>query len=178
MQSTEISAACTLESSVRAFVLAPSKPVKTPSCSTQNFALRSLSRFSAFSHRGLFIGGSLGRSVTGAGGGVTRGYYADPSGTVSVATSYALATAAGASVSGGFTFGVSNYQNGGFAGYSAEGTLSAGAGLNASSTYSFNSNGYGTTLTIGFGGGISANGGGSYTTLTPVCQAGGSVLDF
>jgi len=140
--------------------------------------VRGLSSLSSFTGRGLSVGGSFGGSVTAIGGGVTTGYFGDPNGNVFRFTSYSLATAAGVSGSGGFTFGVSNFQAGGFSGLSGEGTLSAGFGPSASMTISHNSSGSGVSYTFGAGAGLSVNGVGSYTTLTPVCSKAGSVLDF
>jgi RHS repeat-associated protein len=153
---------------------------KTPPCSSINLATNSLSSLAAFSNRGLFVGGSFGLTAPTVATGITLGFYADPSGTVSrVDTrSGSIGLATGGSASGGFTFGVSNFKNGGFSGWSGETTTTAGAGLSASSTYSYNSNGYGVTLTLGPGAGLSASTGASNTTLTPVCHKGVSVLDF
>jgi hypothetical protein len=65
--------------------------------------------------------------------------------------SASIGLADGASLTGGFTFGVSNFKNGGFDGWSGETTASAGFGQSATGTWSYNSNGYGVTLTLGPG---------------------------
>lgn len=157
---------------------APSKT--TPTCSSLGTGANALSRFAAFSNSGLFVGGSFGGTLPTVAGGVTLGYYADPSGTISRVDSRSLSIglATGASVSGGFTFGVSNFKNGGFGGLSGESSLTAGFGPSATGTLSYNSNGYGVSLTLGPGAGLSASTGMSVTTLTPVCHKGVSVLGF
>lgn len=160
-------------------VLAPSNPT-TPTCSSVSTAANLLSRGAAFSHRGLFVGGSLGGTLPKIAGGVTLGFYADPTGTVyrvdSLSASGGLAD--GTSVTGGFTFGFSNFKKGGFDGWSGETSVSAGFGPSATGTWSYNSNGYGVTLTLGPGAGLSASTGVSNTSLTAVCHKGVSVLGF
>jgi hypothetical protein len=73
-----------------AFGLAPNKT--TPTCSSLGTGANALSRFAAFSNSGLFVGGSFGGTLPTVAGGVTLGYYADPSGTISRVDPKALAS--------------------------------------------------------------------------------------
>ena len=152
----------------------------TPTCDSLNTAINLYSKFAKATGAGLFFGGSIGAAGPGYAGGVSGGFYADGNGNVSIvfSRSIAIGGSAGFSFGYGLTFGTSRFRNGGFFGLSSETSVSAGLGPTATGTFSQNSNGFGTTLTVGPGAGLSASTGISNTTpVTQVCHYRNSVFE-
>ena len=157
-------------------------PNNIPPCSQLTGALSSPaqleSSLSAWSGKGVILGGTASIAGSGLGGSFSASLVSDTSGNVGIlytvqggAAGVSKVGSLGLSFSIGGTFGYSTYSSlSGYASVSQEAGGSIGDGLAVGGNYAYNSQGHSVTAMIGAGEGVSINAGPSYSWVTPVCH--------